>query len=189
MTQKRPLRIGTRGSPLALAQAHETRDRLRDAHGLAEDAVEIHVIKVTGDAIVDRPLSEAGGKGLFTKELDSALMMGGIDIAVHSAKDLPTFLPDAIVIAGYLPREDVRDVWISPVAPSPRELPHGAVVGTASLRRGRHAAAHAAGHRDRADPRQRADAAAQDRRRGIRRDAAGAGRPQAPRARGQGPPI
>ena len=84
----------------------------------------------------DRPLSEAGGKGLFTKELDTSLMMGGIDLAVHSAKDLPTFLPDAITIAGYLPREDVRDVWISPVAPSPRELPEGAVVGTASLRRG-----------------------------------------------------
>ncbi len=136
MTQRLPLRIGTRGSPLALAQAHQTRDRLREAHGLADADIEIHVIKVSGDAILDRPLSEAGGKGLFTKELDSALMMGGIDIAVHSAKDLPTFLPGAIVIAGYLPREDVRDVWISPVAPSPRELPHGAVVGTASLRRG-----------------------------------------------------
>ena len=131
-----PLRIGTRGSPLALAQAHQTRDRLREAHGLAEADVEIHVIKVAGDAITDRPLSEAGGKGLFTKELDTSLMMGGIDLAVHSAKDLPTFLPDAITIAGYLPREDVRDVWISPVAPSPRELPEGAIVGTASLRRG-----------------------------------------------------
>jgi hydroxymethylbilane synthase len=136
MSLNLPIRIGTRGSPLALAQAHQTRDKLRAAHGLGEGDVEIHVIKVSGDAILDRPLSEAGGKGLFTKELDSALMMGGIDIAVHSAKDLPTFLPDAIVIAGYLPREDVRDVWISPVAASPRELPHGAVVGTASLRRG-----------------------------------------------------
>lgn len=131
-----PVRIGTRGSPLALAQAHQTRDRLRAAHGLADDAIEIHVIKTSGDAIQDRPLSEAGGKGLFTKELDTALMMGGIDLAVHSAKDLPTFMPDAITIAGYLPREDVRDCWISPVAPSPRELPQGAVVGTASLRRG-----------------------------------------------------
>ena len=136
MILQKPLRIGTRGSPLALAQAHQTRDRLRAAHGLGEDQVEIHIIKVSGDAIVDRPLSEAGGKGLFTKELDTSLMMGGIDIAVHSAKDLPTWLPDAIVIAGYLPREDVRDVWISSVAPSPRELPHGAMVGTASLRRG-----------------------------------------------------
>lgn len=136
MSLNAPLRIGTRGSPLALAQAHQTRDRLRAAHGLSEAQVEIHVIKVAGDAIQDRPLSEAGGKGLFTKELDTSLMMGAIDMAVHSAKDLPTFLPDAICIAGYLPREDVRDVWISPVSPSPRELPHGAVVGTASLRRG-----------------------------------------------------
>ena len=136
MSDFSPLRIGTRGSALALAQAHQTRDRLCDAHGLADADVEIHVIKTSGDAILDRPLSEAGGKGLFTKELDTALMMGSIDLAVHSAKDLPTFLPDAIVIAGYLPREDVRDVWISPVAPSPRELPRGAVVGTASLRRG-----------------------------------------------------
>ena len=136
MPDEKPIRIGTRGSPLAMAQAHQTRDALLAAHGLPEAEVEIHVIKVSGDAITDRPLSEAGGKGLFTKELDTSLMMGGIDLAVHSAKDLPTFLPDAIVIAGYLPREDVRDVWISPVAPSPRELPEGALVGTASLRRG-----------------------------------------------------
>jgi len=136
MSLDRPLRIGTRGSPLALAQARQARDLLRAAHGLDEGHVEICIIKVAGDAIQDRPLAEAGGKGLFTKELDTALMMGGIDIAVHSAKDLPTFLPDAITIAGYLPREDVRDVWISPVSPSPRELPHGATVGTASLRRG-----------------------------------------------------
>ncbi len=131
-----PLRIGTRGSPLALAQAHQTRDRLREAHGLDEADIVIHVIKTSGDAIQDRALSEAGGKGLFTKELDTALMMSGIDLAVHSAKDMPTFLPDAIAIAGYLPREDVRDAWISPVAPSPRELPRGASGATASLRRG-----------------------------------------------------
>lgn len=136
MSLSSPLRIGTRGSPLALAQAHETRDRLRAAHGLGDADIEIRVIKVSGDAIVDRPLAEAGGKGLFTKELDTSLMMGGIDLAVHSAKDLPTFLPDAIRIVGYLPREDVRDVWISRIAPSPRELPEGARVGTASLRRG-----------------------------------------------------
>ena len=136
MPSDAPVRIGTRGSPLALAQAHQTRDRLRVAHGLEEAAVEIHVIRTSGDAIQDRPLSEAGGKGLFTKELDTALTMGGIDLAVHSAKDLPTFLPDAVTVAGYLPREDVRDCWISPVAPSPRELPHAAIVGTASLRRG-----------------------------------------------------
>ncbi len=100
------------------------------------EAIAIHVIRTSGDVITDRPLSEAGGKGLFTKELDTALMMGTIDIAVHASKDLPTFLPDAIAIAGYLPREDVRDAWISPVAASPQDLPRGARVGTASLRRG-----------------------------------------------------
>lgn len=136
MSLSNPIRIGTRGSPLALAQAHQVRDQLTAALGLSASDLEIHVIKTSGDAIQDRPLSEAGGKGLFTKELDSALMMSGIDLAVHSAKDLPTFLPDAIRIVGYLPREDVRDVWISPVAASPRDLPTGAVVGTASLRRG-----------------------------------------------------
>ena len=135
MDRPSPLRIGTRGSPLALVQAHQARDRIREAHGLDEGQVTIVVVKVTGDAIQDRPLSEAGGKGLFTKELDTALVEGAIDVAVHSAKDLPTLLPDAIAIAGYLPREDVRDAWISPVAPSPRELPAGAIVGTASLRR------------------------------------------------------
>jgi hydroxymethylbilane synthase len=136
MSPKMPLRIGTRGSPLALAQANQTRDLLCAAHGLAPEAIEICIIKTTGDAILDRPLSEAGGKGLFTKELDTALIAGEIDIAVHSAKDLPTLLPDAIEVAGYLPREDVRDVWISPVAAHPRDLPQGATVGTASLRRG-----------------------------------------------------
>ncbi len=136
MSLSSPLRIGTRGSPLALAQAHQARDRLLAAHGLADAAVAIHVIKTTGDAILDRPLSEAGGKGLFTRELDLALMAGAIDLAVHSAKDLPTILPDALVIAGYLPREDVRDAWISAVAATPHDLPRGAKVGTASLRRG-----------------------------------------------------
>lgn len=136
MSLQSPLRVGTRGSPLALAQAHQVRDLLVEAHGFEAADIEIHVIKTSGDVIQDRPLSEAGGKGLFTKELDTALMMSGIDLAVHSAKDLPTFLPDALRIAGYLPREDARDVWISPVAASPRDLPQGAVVGTASLRRG-----------------------------------------------------
>ena len=117
------MRIGTRGSPLALAQARELKSRLAAAHGVAGDAIEIVVIKTTGDAITDRALSEAGGKGLFTKELDLALMAGAVDIAVHSAKDLPTLLPDEIVISGYLPREDVRDAWISPHALHPRDLP------------------------------------------------------------------
>lgn len=129
------LRLGTRGSSLALAQAHEVRDRLARAHGWPVDHIEIVPIRTTGDAIQDRALSEAGGKGLFTKELDRALIDGAIDLAVHSAKDLPTVLPDVIVIAGYLPREDVRDAFVSPRAPRLGDLPAGAVVGSASLRR------------------------------------------------------
>jgi len=129
------LKIGTRGSPLALAQAHETRRLLAAAHCMAEEQIAIIVLKTTGDMILDRALSEAGGKGLFTKELDIAQLKGEIDIAVHSSKDLPTLLPDGLEIAGFLPREDVRDVFISPRAQSLRELPQGALVGTASLRR------------------------------------------------------
>jgi len=136
-SQAKPaLIIGTRGSPLALAQAHELQARLATAHGVEPAQFAIEIVKTTGDLIQDRPLAEAGGKGLFTKELDAALADGRIDIAVHSAKDLPTFLPPEIAIIGYLPREDVRDVWISPKAAHPRDLPHGAKVGTASLRRG-----------------------------------------------------
>lgn len=105
------------------------------ALGWEADAVEIVVIRTTGDMIQDRALSEAGGKGLFTKELDNALLGGAIDFAIHSAKDLPTVLPDGVAIAGYLPREDVRDVLISPVAESVADLPRGARVGSASLRR------------------------------------------------------
>jgi hydroxymethylbilane synthase len=135
MGDKAWLKIGTRGSPLALAQAYETRRLLAAAHRLPEELIEIVVIKVMGDQIVDRALSEAGGKGLFTKEIDMAQLAGGVDIAVHSSKDLPTVLPDGLEIAGFLPREDVRDVFISPRARSLRELPHGALVGTASLRR------------------------------------------------------
>jgi hydroxymethylbilane synthase len=129
------MRIGTRGSPLALAQAHETRRLLAQAHDMPEDRIEIVVIKVMGDQIVDRALSEAGGKGLFTKEIDLAQLAGEVDIAVHSSKDLPTILPDGLEIAGYLTREDVRDVFISPRAKRLRDLPEGALVGTASLRR------------------------------------------------------
>ncbi len=121
---------------MALAQAQELRTRLAAAHHIDRDAIEIVIIRTSGDAIQDRPLSEAGGKGLFTKELDIALMRGDVDIAAHSAKDLPTYLPDGIAIAGYLPREDVRDAWISPHASHPLKLPPGAAVGTASLRRG-----------------------------------------------------
>ena len=129
------LRIGTRGSPLALAQAHETRARLAAALGRDPTAFEIVAIKTSGDLIQDRALSESGGKGLFTKEIDAAMLRGEIDIAVHSAKDLPTMLPDGIVVAGYLAREDVRDALISARATTIAGLPHGGTLGTASLRR------------------------------------------------------
>ena len=131
----RSLRIGTRGSPLALAQTRMVRALLAGAHGVAEDHFAIEIIKTTGDQIQDRPLSESGGKGLFTKELDIALIAGDIDLAVHSSKDLPTHLPAEIAIAGYLPREDVRDAWIGRNGATIETLPPGAVVGTASLRR------------------------------------------------------
>jgi hydroxymethylbilane synthase len=121
---------------LALAQTRELKDRLIAAHGLDAHAIEIVAIKTSGDMILNLPLSEAGGKGLFSKELDLALLAGNIEMAVHSAKDLPTILPSGIEIAGYLPREDVRDAWISPHAPHPLKLPPGSLVGTASLRRG-----------------------------------------------------
>ena len=106
------LRIGTRGSPLALAQAHETRARLMAAHDLPEDAFAIEVISTSGDRIQDRPLSEAGGKGLFTKEIEEALLAGRIDIAVHSSKDMPTVLPEGLELSAFLPREDPRDAFI-----------------------------------------------------------------------------
>ncbi len=131
------LRIGTRGSPLALAQAHETRDRLAAAnHALAApDAVEIVVIQTSGDRFQSGPLTELGGKGLFTKEIEDALLSGSIDIAVHSMKDVPSVLPDGLDIPCVLPREDPRDAFLSTSAPSLAALPKGALVGTASLRR------------------------------------------------------
>lgn len=129
------MRLGTRGSPLALAQAHEAQRRLAAALDWPLERIEIVVVRTTGDMIQDRALSEAGGKGLFTKELDRALLDGGIDLAIHSAKDLPTHFPDGIAVAGYLPREDVRDVLIAARADSLSGLPAGAVIGTASLRR------------------------------------------------------
>ncbi|MEE8535665.1 MAG: hydroxymethylbilane synthase, partial [Kiloniellales bacterium] len=131
----KPLRIGTRGSPLALAQAHETRDRLMAAHALPDSAFEIVVIKTTGDRVTDRPLSEIGGKGLFTKEIEEALLAGAIDIAVHSMKDMPTVLPPGLAVACLLAREDVRDAFVSLTHASLAEMPAGAVVGTSSLRR------------------------------------------------------
>ncbi len=129
------LRIGSRGSPLALAQAREVQSRLAEACGLAPERIEIKTIRTSGDMIQDRPLAEAGGKGLFTKEIEEALLSGGIDLAVHSSKDMPTVLPAGLVLSAFLPREDARDAFISSRAKSLRELPHGAVVGTASLRR------------------------------------------------------
>ncbi|MEM6939754.1 MAG: hydroxymethylbilane synthase [Pseudomonadota bacterium] len=130
-----PLRIGTRGSPLALAQAYETRARLGQAFDLPEDAFEIVVIKTTGDKILDRPLKEIGGKGLFTREIEEDLTAGKIDIAVHSMKDMPTIQPEGLLLETYLPREDVRDAFISPRAGALADLPPQSVVGTSSLRR------------------------------------------------------
>lgn len=130
-----PLRIGTRGSPLALAQAHETRARLSAAFDLPEDAFEIVVIKTTGDKVLDRPLGEIGGKGLFTKEIEDALLDGGIDIAVHSMKDMPVAQPDGLVIDCCLPREDVRDAFLTLEGTPLDDLPDGTTVGTSSLRR------------------------------------------------------
>jgi hydroxymethylbilane synthase len=127
--------IGTRGSPLALAQAHEVQQRLAAAHGTAPDSFAIRVIKTSGDAIQDRPLYEAGGKGLFTKEIEVALLAGEIDLAVHSAKDVPTFLPDGLWLSAWLPREDPRDVFISFKAKTLSDLPAGASVGSSSPRR------------------------------------------------------
>ena len=131
------LRIGTRGSPLALAQAHETRDRLAAANDAfaAPDAIEIVVIQTSGDKFQSGPLTELGGKGLFTKEIEDALLSEMIDIAVHSMKDVPSILPDGLDITCLLPREDPRDAFLSAAAPSLAALPKGAVVGTASLRR------------------------------------------------------
>ncbi len=131
----KPLKIGTRGSPLALWQAHEVRRCLMAAFALPEDAFQICVIKVLGDQILDRALKDIGGKGLFTREIEEALLDGSIDIAVHSMKDMPTVQPDGLLLDCYLPREDVRDAFVSPSVPSLSALPQGAVVGSSSLRR------------------------------------------------------
>ncbi len=130
------VRIGTRGSPLALAQAREVRARLIAARPeLDEDTVTITVIKTTGDRVLDRPLADIGGKGLFTKEIEDALLESSVDIAVHSMKDVPTWLPDGLTIACLLPREDPRDALIARDGLTFADLPAGAVIGTASLRR------------------------------------------------------
>jgi hydroxymethylbilane synthase len=129
------IRIGTRGSPLALAQAREVQQRLEAAHGPGKLAFKVCVIKTSGDRIQDRPLAEVGGKGLFTKEIEEALLAGEVDIAVHSMKDMPTQLPAGLTVACFLPRADVRDAFISHKAASLSGLPQGAVVATSSLRR------------------------------------------------------
>ncbi|PHP68498.1 hydroxymethylbilane synthase [Zhengella mangrovi] len=133
--QTRRIRIGTRGSELALAQARETRSRLMAAHGMDEDGFEIVVISTSGDRIQDRPLSEAGGKGLFTKEIEEALYDGRIDLAVHSSKDMPTMLPEGLTLSAFLEREDPRDAFIGRDARRIADLPEGATVGSSSLRR------------------------------------------------------
>ncbi|MCC8932997.1 hydroxymethylbilane synthase [Rhizobium sp. 'Codium 1'] len=133
--QTKPFRIGTRGSPLALAQASETRARLMVAHDLPEDMFEIVVLSTKGDRITDRALSEIGGKGLFTEELEEQLLAGDLDFAVHSSKDMPTRLPEGLFLSAFLPREDVRDAVVGRTAPTLKELPQGATVGSSSLRR------------------------------------------------------
>ena len=138
-TPAAPLKIGTRGSPLALAQAYETRVRLAEAFDLPHEAFEIVVIKTTGDdaALIakDKPLKELGGKGLFTKEIEEQLLDGSIDIAVHSMKDMPTLQPRGLLLETYLPREDVRDAFVCLKYKSLADVPEGAVMGSSSLRR------------------------------------------------------
>merc|ERR1719379_844469 len=132
------VKLGTRGSPLALAQAYETQKRLAEAFPDElghEGAVEIQVIKTTGDMVLDKALKDVGGKGLFTKELDVQLLNGGVDICVHSMKDVPTWLVPGTILPCNLPREDTRDAWICPDGKLPQDLPDGSVIGTASLRR------------------------------------------------------
>ncbi len=133
MTTTPTLRLGTRQSPLAMAQARETRARLCAAHGWAEEAVELVPVRASGDKVQDRPLADIGGKALWTKELDGWLHEGRIDAAVHSMKDVETLRPDWLTIAAILPREDVRDVLIG--APTVAAIPAGARVGTSAPRR------------------------------------------------------
>ena len=133
MSEAKTIRIGTRGSPLALAQAHYFADRIKNAAGGGIET-SIHPFTTTGDKILDKPLQDAGGKGLFTKELDRAQEVGEIDVAVHSLKDVTVTLAEHLVLAAFMPREDPRDCLIGPAA-SIAELPQGAIVGTSSLRR------------------------------------------------------
>ncbi|WOC16291.1 hydroxymethylbilane synthase [Pseudochrobactrum sp. MP213Fo] len=129
------LKIGTRSSALAMAQAEETRSRLMAAHGLSETEIEIVPMSTAGDRIQDRALSEIGGKGLFTEEIENALLQGRIDIAVHSTKDMPTLLPEGLYLSAYLEREDPRDAFVGRTCARLTDLPQGAIVGSSSLRR------------------------------------------------------
>jgi len=130
-----PLRIGSRGSPLALVQARQAQVALARACGIAAETIEITIIRTSGDTIADRPLADAGGKGLFTKEIEEALLSGAIDFAVHSSKDIPAVLPKGLALAAFLPREDPRDALISNAAKCLGDLPSNARVGTSSPRR------------------------------------------------------
>jgi len=129
------LRIGSRGSNLALVQARLVQRLLSEAHGLPLDAIEIRTITTSGDRLTDAPLSTAGGKGLFSKEIEAALEAGEVDIGVHSSKDMATRLPDGLVLAAFLEREDIRDAFVSLSVKTLDELPQGARLGTSSLRR------------------------------------------------------
>lgn len=120
---------------LALAQAQLTQRLLAEAHGVAPERIEIRVITTSGDRLTDRPLSEAGGKGLFSREIEAALAAGEVDLGVHSSKDLASFLPDGMVLAAFLEREDVRDAFVSLTAASVADLPEGAKLGSSSIRR------------------------------------------------------
>ena len=129
------LRIGSRGSALALVQARLVRRRLAQAHQVPEETIEIRTITTSGDRLTEAPLSEVGGKGLFSKEIEGALEAGEIDLGVHSSKDMATRLPDGLVLAAFLEREDIRDAFVSLTARSIEDLPHGAKLGSSSLRR------------------------------------------------------
>ena len=134
-TPARLLRIGSRGSPLALVQARQVQTALAVACGIVAEQIEIKIIRTSGDTIQDRPLADAGGKGLFTKEIEEALLSGAIDFAVHSSKDIPAVLPAGLTLAAFLPREDPRDALVSSKAKTLGELPRNALVGTSSPRR------------------------------------------------------
>lgn len=133
--QTKPFKIGTRGGPLALYQAHETRQMLIDAHGACEDDFEIVVLSTKADRMTNQSLSEIGGKGLFTLELEEQLLDGRLDFAVHCTKDMSTTLPDGLEISAYLPREDIRDAFIGGTAKTIEDLPKNALIGTSSMRR------------------------------------------------------